>query len=511
MYRASNPTRTDPIHLLRMGRVAYRQALSLMGRIAAARRANAIEDTLIVVEHGPVLTLGRAGGMEDVRASAAWLQRLGIEVVQTERGGRVTYHGPGQIVLYPVMRLPNTDLHDYLWRLEQVVIDALAEWGIAAGRDDEHPGIWLGRDKIAAIGVAVQGRVTSHGVALNVDPDLGHFDLITPCGLADRRVTSMRAVLGHMVGMDAVERSLVAHFARVFEREVGARRSPGAWLVAPAAQDATIPIERLVDDLSLHTVCQEAACPNLGECWSRGTATFMLLGDICTRHCRFCNIAPGRPLTADRFEPLRVAEAAARLGLRHVVLTSVARDDMADGGAAQFAACIRAVRRRLPSASVEVLAPDFNGSLASLEIVAEARPDVFNHNIETVERLSDRVRAKAKYRRSLSVLAWAKQRGLTTKSGLMVGLGETCGEVVDAMRDLRRTGCDILTIGQYLQPTAHQLDVGDHVHPVVFDWYREVGQALGFKAVTAGPLVRSSYHAEEAWLERTATYDGYRH
>ena len=268
------------------------------------------------------------------------------------------------------------------------------------------------------------------------------------------------------------------------------------WLKRRIPSGATYQeIHRLLQTTHLHTVCQEAACPNIGECWAHGTATFLLLGDVCTRHCRFCNVTPGRPLAPDPDEPFRVAEAAARLGLQHVVLTSVTRDDLPDGGAGQFALTIQAIRRRWPGATVEVLTPDFNGSLAALALVADARPDVFNHNVETVERLSNHVRAKAEYRRSLAVLAWAKQRGLRVKSGLMVGLGETCGEVIETMRDLRRAGCDILTIGQYLQPTSHQLEVADHSHPVVFAWYREVGQALGFQTVLADPLVRSSYHA----------------
>jgi lipoic acid synthetase len=191
-----------------------------------------------------------------------------------------------------------------------------------------------------------------------------------------------------------------------------------------------------------------------------------------------------------------------------VVLTSVARDDLPDGGAHHFAVTIRSVRQRLPQATIEVLVPDFGGSLQALTTVTNARPDVFNHNVETVARLSDRVRAKAKYKRSLAVLDWAKQRGLATKSGLMVGLGETCGEVVDTMRDLRQAGCDIVTIGQYLQPTLRQLDVVEYVHPIVFAWLQEVGESLGFRAVAAGPLVRSSYHAEEVWSEGRRAYVG---
>jgi lipoic acid synthetase len=420
-----------------------------------------------------------------------------MEVIPTDRGGRVTYHGPGQLVVYPIMKLPNDDLHDYLWRLEQVALEVLSEWGIAARRVVRHPGVWIGRDKIAAVGVAVQDRVTSHGLSLNVDPDMTHFQLINPCGLSNRGVTSMRAVLGQPVAMEEVERSFAAAFSRVFMRPVGPLLMPGPWLVAAAPQEATAGIEQLVADLSLHTVCQEAACPNIGECWARGTATFMLLGDVCTRHCRFCNVQTGHPLPPDPQEPSHVAEAAAQMGLHHVVLTSVTRDDLPDGGAGQFVLTIQAIRNRLPGTTVEVLVPDFSGSLPALETVADARPDVFNHNVETVERLSDKVRAKAGYRRSLAVLAWAKQRRLTTKSGLMVGLGETCGEVIETMRDLRHAGCDILTIGQYLQPTDRQMEVADHVHPVVFAWYREVGQALGFQTVMAEPLVRSSYHAEE--------------
>jgi len=492
---------SEPVYLLRMGRVAYRHALRLMQRMADARRRDEIGDTLLLVEHPPVVTLGCGGGAEDLRVSLPHLRGLGIEVAETDRGGRITYHGPGQLVAYPILRLPDHDLHGYLWKLEEAVMESLAEWGIAGQRIERHPGVWVGGDKIAAVGIAVWDGVTAHGVALNVDPVMAHFGLIVPCGLPDRGVTSMRAVLGRAVPMEAVERGFVAAFSKVFGRDVEPRHTPGPWLVAPGAQERTAGVEALVDDLDLHTVCQEAACPNLGECWARGTAAFMLLGAVCTRHCRFCNVASGRPGPPDPQEPYRVAEGAARLVLRHVVITSVARDDLVDGGAGQFAATIRAVRDRLPGATIEVLVPDFGGSVPALETVAAARPDVFNHNVETVERLSDAVRSRARYQRSLDVLAWAKKRGLTTKSGLMVGLGETCGEVIDTMRDLRRAGCDVLTIGQYLQPTSHQLKVVDHVHPTLFAWYRETAEAMGFRGVAAAPLVRSSYRAGEVWAE----------
>ena len=494
----------EPIYLVRLGRVAYHSALRLMRLLAQARREGEIGDVLLLVEHPPVITLGRGGGIEDVRVPLERLRSLGIDVVQTDRGGRATYHGPGQLVAYPILRLPGHDLHAYLWQLEQVVLDVLAEWGVVGQRVERYPGVWVGQNKIAAVGVAVEGRVTTHGVALNVDPNMGHFGLIVPCGLAERGVTSLRAVTGRAVPLDAVERSFIAAFAGVFGRSVEPRRAPGPWLVARAPQAEAARVEDLVGDLALHTVCQEAACPNVGECWSRGTATFMLLGNACTRHCRFCNVSAGRPRPPDPSEPQRVAEAAARLELSHVVVTSVTRDDLADGGAGQFAATIRAIRQRRPGATVEVLVPDFGGSLTALETVAAARPDVFNHNVETVARLSPLVRPKADYRRSLGALAWAKRRGLATKSGLMLGLGETCGEAIETMRDLLHAGCDVLTLGQYLQPTPRQLEVADYVHPLLFAWYREVAEALGFRAVFAAPLVRSSYRAEEALRRRTA-------
>ena len=487
----------DPIYLLRVGRVGYRQGLRLMQGLAEARRRDEVGDALLLLEHPPVVTLGRGGGAEDLLVPRHRLRRLGIEVVETERGGRVIFHGPGQLVAYPILKLP--DLHGYLWRLEQVILDLLSAWGISAHRTEGYPGVWVGREKIAAVGIAVRDRVTAHGVALNVDPDMRAFELFVPCGIADRGVTSMRTVLGRSVEMERVERAFVVSFGRVFNRAVEPRRDPGPWLVASVPGGTATAVGAVVDDLKLHTVCQEAACPNLGECWARGTATFLLLGEVCTRHCRFCSVATGRPAPPDPLEPSRVAEAAARLGLRHVVVTSVARDDLADGGASHFAATIRAIRYRLPGATVEVLVPDFGGSVSALETVAAGDPDVFNHNVETVERLSGSVRAKAQYRRSLGVLAWASRRGLTTKSGLMVGLGERCGEVVDTMRDLRRAGCEFLTLGQYLQPTPRQQEVVDHVHPAVFEWYREEALAMGFRGVVASPLVRSSYRAEEVW------------
>lgn len=250
---------------------------------------------------------------------------------------------------------------------------------------------------------------------------------------------------------------------------------------------------------TLHTVCEEAKCPNIHECWANRTATFMILGDICTRACRFCAVKTGLPTELDLAEPERVAEAAEDMGLRHCVVTSVARDDLEDGGASIFAETVHAIRRRLPMCGVEVLIPDFLGREESLYTVLEAKPDILNHNIETVERLSDRVRSKAKYRRSLELLERSKRAapGIPTKSSIMVGVGETWDEVLEAMDDLRSVGCDIMTIGQYLQPTRQHLRVKTYYTPEQFDILKQEGLNRGFKHVESGPLVRSSYHAHE--------------
>lgn len=255
---------------------------------------------------------------------------------------------------------------------------------------------------------------------------------------------------------------------------------------------------RLIDDLRLSTVCVEARCPNLTECWSRGTATFMILGDRCTRRCGFCAVNTARPEPPEPDEPQRLAEAAAGLNLRHVVVTSVARDDLEDEGAAHFAACIRAIRMRLPQATIEVLVPDFHGRRESIRTVCEARPEVFNHNIETVARLQKGVRPAARYQRSLDVLRIAKELDprVVSKSGLMLGLGETREELIGTFRDLRSAGCDLLTVGQYLRPGKGCVEVVRYYTPQEFEELGELALELGFAAVASGPFVRSSYFAE---------------
>ena len=306
------------------------------------------------------------------------------------------------------------------------------------------------------------------------------------------------------------------------------KKAPGPrlppWIrIRYAGRGAQESVNQLLADNALHTVCQGAHCPNQHECFSRGVATFMILGDVCTRDCRFCAVGTGRPAPVDPDEPRRVAEAAARLRLRHVVVTSVTRDDLPDGGAGHFAATIQAIRKHVPGATVEVLTPDFQGVERDLETVLDAAPDVFNHNLETVRRLQKTIRPAADYERSLAVLAYAagksevgsrrsavsiqhpassiQHRRTLTKSGLMVGLGETDEEINEAMADLRRAGVELLTVGQYLAPSAAHAPVVRYVTPAQFEEYARRGTAMGFRNVAAGPLVRSSYMAERQFME----------
>ncbi len=278
--------------------------------------------------------------------------------------------------------------------------------------------------------------------------------------------------------------------------KVSQRRRP-EWLKAriPSGEKYS-GLLRIIRRHELHTVCEEARCPNMGECWNAGTATFMILGDICTRSCGFCAVKTGKPTELDLDEPRRVADAVRKLGLRHAVITSVNRDELRDGGASIYAETVRQIRETVPSCTVEVLIPDFQGEEFALSLVLDAHPDILNHNTETVPRLYRLVRPQARYDRSLELLHRAKERGFLTKSGLMLGIGETMDEVRQVIRELRSVQCNILTLGQYLQPTKSHVPVDRYVHPDEFHQLKEEGMQMGFKHVESGPLVRSSYHAE---------------
>jgi lipoyl synthase len=533
-----------------LGRVAYREADDLQ----RALLEHAADDYLLLLEHPHVYTLGKRASLDHVLTPPA---SVGAELVHADRGGDVTYHGPGQLVGYPIVTLPpwkagQRDVVAYVRKLEGVLIDALAELGVEAGRVDGYTGVWVGDEKIAAIGVrVVQGR-TRHGFALNVDPDLTMFDHILPCGISDRGVTSLTRLLSEAPSMRHVVDVITARFVEHFpydqiEREAGVWReqlsdlaaftrtamhdggSAPPVMIAPvrllgrlAEAGVEVPAadpafrrppwmriradlgpnyretKRLMRTLDLHTVCESAGCPNIYECWADKTATFMILGERCTRACGFCLVDTRHPLPLDAGEPARVADAAATLGLEHAVVTSVARDDVPDGGAALFAATIHAIRARMPGTRVEVLIPDCKGDSSALSTVFDARPDVLNHNLETVARLQRAARPSAGYARSLTVLARAKRAGLVTKSSIILGMGETDDELRGAIADLRSVGVDILTLGQYLQPSSRHLPVVKWWHPDEFAALGSYARSLGFTHVEAGPLVRSSYHAKTA-------------
>ena len=498
-----------------LGLVPYAEAEALQRAI----HEHAGADYLLLQEHPHVYTLGSSAKAEHVLRDPA---TVGAQLVEADRGGDVTYHGPGQLVGYPIISLDEwragqRDVVAYVRKLEDVLIAVCADFGIAADRSAGYTGVWVGDEKIAAIGVRVSRARTRHGFALNVDPDLSMFDHIVPCGIRDRGVTSMARLLGRPVEMRAVVDSVVARFAEAFAGdqqdrqdvawhrparaegvEIALTRKRPEWMrVRARFDDGYLELKQLARRLELHTVCEEAGCPNIYECWADRTATFMINGDRCTRACGFCQVDTRKPLALDVEEPQRVADAVAALGLAHAVITCVARDDLPDGGAAGFAATVHAIRATSPGTAVELLIADCKGDPASLATIFDARPDVLNHNLETVARLQRAVRPSAGYARSLAVLGRARAAGLVTKSGLILGMGETDAEVRAAMADLRAVGVDLLTIGQYLRPSAEHLPVVKWWHPDEFAALREYGESLGFAHVASGPLVRSSYHARE--------------
>jgi lipoic acid synthetase len=531
-----------------LGRVGYEEAFALQRSLAE----HSPDDYLLVLEHPPVFTLGVRADPAHVLVDPA---SVGARLIHTNRGGDVTYHGPGQLVLYPILTVASTPAagREHVRRLEQVVIDALCDLGVAGpcggvGRLEKFPGVFLGVSgpsprKVAAVGVrVVRGsdgrRRTLHGVAINVECDLSMFESIVPCGIRELRVTSLAqegvhlepaaveaAVLAQAVatwsrgsvdhqavgratprpaGISgvSVERPLLRRLRQAgVDPDAGlplASRKP-QWLRAPVRIGSeALALGRTIRERGLATVCEEAGCPNLSECWADGTATFMVNGARCTRACGFCQVDTRHPLALDDSEPERVASAVAAMGLDHAVVTCVARDDLVDGGAGAIAATVAAIRRSRPSAAVETLISDCKGDEASLATILEARPDVLNHNIETVARLQRAVRPSAGYARSLAVLARAAESGLVTKSGLMVGLGETRAEVIATLADLAGVGVRIATIGQYLRPSRDHLPVARYWSPEEFESLKAAGLTLGLAHVEAGPLVRSSYHARRA-------------
>ena len=552
--RSSGGAQGGGLRVRWLGRVPYAEAWDLQRAVAA----RSDDDYLLLMEHAPVYTLGSHADPSHVLVEPA---SVGAALLEVDRGGDVTYHGPGQLVGYPVRSVGRGPHHgpEHVRQVEQVVIDALVTLGLPAdrvGRKPDLPGVWIDPDapgtgprgprKIAAIGVRTSRGRTTHGFGLNVTTDLAMFDHIVPCGIADHPMTSLAAegvtaTMGETV--EAVVAAAALAWGPVLDRadvtegarDAGTPAAPGdvpttwagpaptalerrmvrsgidpgagvalsarkpAWLRVQASMgEDYLGLRRSVRDLGLVTVCEEAGCPNIYECWADGTATFMINGSRCTRACGFCQVDTRHPLPLDPGEPARVAEAVARMDLAHAVITCVARDDLADGGAGAFAEAIGAIRRASPGTAVEVLISDVKGDGGSLRTILGARPDVLNHNIETVARLQRAVRPSAGYARSLTVLARSVEAGLTTKSGIILGMGERVDEVLATLADLRAVGVDIVTLGQYLRPSASHLPVARWWTPEEFDDLRGAGMALGFAHVQASPLTRSSYHAREA-------------
>ena len=492
-----------------LGRRDYLSTLDVQMALRDKVRGDSSTEYLVFVEHPPVITLGRRADRENILMDEEELKRRGFELHEVTRGGDVTYHGPGQIVGYPIIDLDRhrAGVREYMRRLEEVMIRTLARFDIEGERIDGLTGVWTAWGKVAAIGVAVRRWVTYHGFALNVNTDLSHFAAITPCGIRDRGVTSMAKILGRSVDEEEVRAVLEEHFRAAFDFPAAgprerARRLP-PWLTKRLPRGAEVErVRSLLRKHALHTVCQSAHCPNLWECFSRKTATFMILGDCCTRDCRFCAIRSGVPEPVDTGEPERVAKAAHELGLKHVVVTSVTRDDLPEGGASQFVRTINAVRDAT-GATVEVLTPDFAGNTDAVRTVVEARPEVYNHNLETVPSLYEEVRPGADYARSLELLQRVKEldANVFTKSGLMLGLGESTEEVLDVLEDLRRVGCELLTLGQYLAPSREHLPIARFVPPEEFDELGRKAREMGFGGVASAPFVRSSHNAAALYAE----------
>ena len=551
----------SPLRVRWLGTVPYGEASDLQHALFE----HGTDDWLLLLEHPHVYTLGSNADPSNVLVDPA---SVGAECLRTDRGGDVTYHGPGQLVGYPVLSVPGkrgggmADTVAYVRSVEELVIGALNDLGLHnVGRLEQYPGVWVGPEstnprKIAAIGVRLTRGRSMHGFAINVEPDMSMFSHIVPCGIADKSVTSL-AQEGIEASMAVVVEAVVARATDLwasnrtvdradiirrstdgdddlspFSRGAGAglpvktgadhRAGPSLRLKGRLAEAGVadgidvmerkpewmrakvniggkpLELKKTLRDLQLVTVCEEAGCPNLSECWSDGTATFMINGERCTRKCGFCLVDTRLPEALDPQEPARVAEAVARMELDFAVVTTVARDDLPDEGAGAMADTVRAIRDRVHGVQVEVLISDCRGQAAALDLIFESRPDVLNHNVETVPRLQRAVRPSAGYARSLAVLARAKRAGLLTKSGLVVGMGETDEEIASVLADLAGIGVSIVTIGQYLRPTSTHLPVDRWVTPEQFASYAVLGRKLGIDHVESSPLTRSSFHAKQA-------------
>ena len=531
-----------------LGNLPYSEALILQkGLKESVSEEYNPYDYLLLLEHNNVITIGRTGDPNNLLLNSNELQEKGIEFFETDRGGDVTFHGKGQLIGYPIIRLEDPKkVIPFVRSLEETIIKTLNSFDIDAFSKEDDTGVWTSKGKIASIGVKVSKWTTYHGFSLNIFDKLEGFDLINPCGNQDEKIASVHT-FNTEISFDDVVSKITETFSTEFGyKDVGIQMSQftptqlkkhkkheidemldkGVFQknnnIVPITIKGLLPdepprpewmkvkanlgkdyrdLKNLISEKKLNTVCEEASCPNIYECWSMGTATFMIMGDTCTRACGFCDVNTGKPCDLDDLEPLRVAESVQTMELTHAVITSVNRDDLPDGGSAFFAKTIHEVKRLNPSTSVEVLIPDFKGDRDAIDNIIEASPEVLNHNLETVPRLQREIRTAASYGRSLSLLQYAKDSAFLgkTKTGLIVGMGEEFEEVIAVLEDLSQINVDIVTIGQYLRPTAKHRPIHRYVDKEEFVKYKSIGESFGIPHIESGPLVRSSYHAKDSF------------
>jgi lipoyl synthase len=514
MQTLEGKIRCEPLRIRDCGVEDFRETLEVQRQLVEQRRQNEIGDTVLIVEHQPVITLGARQSANKLLIERDNLTAKGIDIVEIRRGGGATAHNPGQIVFYPILNLQELrlDINEYIRTLEQIGIELLDQFGVKSERRKGFPGLWVVRHgspqvedrKIASIGVRISRQITHHGMAINIQNDLGIFEAIVPCGLENIKMTSVFNETGKKCSMQEIKNNLSQLLKRHFKSEIinnnsKIKRLPD-WLRRPMPTAGEYSkTSNIVSSLGLETICMSANCPNRGQCWARGTATVLILGNICTRGCKFCSVAKGKPKPADTTEPGRIAELVKKLNLQYLVITSVNRDDLSDGGAGHFRDCINEVRRKCPDVKFEILTPDFRDcQTEAIDILAEAMPFVFAHNVETVPSLYKKARAGGDYKRSLNLLKIAKDKygSIPTKSSIMLGLGETDEEIEQVLKDLRAVGCSRLTIGQYLKPSKGSLEVIEYITPEKFDWWKQRATGLGFDWVISAPFARSSYFAE---------------
>ena len=531
-----------------LGKLPYSEAYDLqLGLHRSVSQEDSKDDYLLLLEHNNVITSGRSSKENNLLVSKGHLHELGIEYFETDRGGDITYHGDGQLIGYPIIRLSDPKkVIPFVRNLENVIIDSLRKFKIDSFTKEDDTGVWTAKGKIASVGIKVSKWTTYHGFSLNIFDSLDGYQLINPCGNQSEQITSIHQ-FNPDISFEEVASEISDNFVKVFgyantdrqfsqftprqlkrtkEFNIDQMVKDGVFKInqnkIPVTVRGVLPSEpkrpewmkvkanlgsdyvslkNLLSEKKLNTVCEEASCPNIYECWSMGTATFMIMGDVCTRACGFCDVKTGRPGELDLGEPLRVAESVQAMNLTHAVITSVNRDDLEDGGSMFFADTIRAVKDKNSYCDVEVLVPDFKGLRSAIQNIIDASPEVFNHNLETVPRLQREIRTAASYGRSLSLLEYVKKQGFMgkTKTGLIVGMGETKEEVISVLKDLSKIEVDIVTIGQYLRPTAKHRPIDRYATIEEFEDYKIIGESYGIPHVESGPLVRSSYHAKDSF------------